>query len=308
MLGTTRWRIELLDWLYDLRPDQPGERASFGAFVEGRDLDEHTQAVWRDNLRQLRDQGLITLADGTDLLSCSAALTADGRSDVTARRERRHNPALRSSAARDAVVQWLYGEKEPRDLKRMHGNRAIHHEGSPFTTDELDVALTYLRNTGLVQGVRVAETVLLNPHLTARGIDCAEQFGGSVHEYLRSSGPAAATTDAVHVNAPTSAFGNRDVTHTATPGAPAEQLTVLLEAVRQAVPVLGLSGHDATTLTRNAATVAAELRAAEPDPVRLRTLTERIGTTLADHGGTALTAVLGAAWTQLMDRVGLPTA
>ncbi len=304
-------RIQFLDWLYDFRGEQQGELPAVVDFLGDEEPDDHTETVWRGILRDLHADGLISLAETMGFGGTSAMLTGAGRADVEGRRSRRRqDPARRNAAARDAVVRWVYAHPRSPDLGPMLFDADSFYEGQPFELADLDAALEYLRGKGLVKGTDVAEAVLLDVELTDQGLDCAEQFAGSVSEYVRRGEGARGTTHYVNFNAPVSgavAWANRDVTQTVTStGMAGDELAVLVRAIAQAAPILGLPEEDAGRIASNAKLVEGELVNAQPDAGVVRTFMRRILATLGNAADSALALVLGAYAKELMRKVGIP--
>jgi hypothetical protein len=310
MTETEILRIQFLDWLYDVGSERPSEQAKVVDFLGDDEPDHQTETVWRGILRELDSDGLIRLAETMGFGGTSATLTGAGRGDVEARRKRRQNPARRNAAGRDAVVRWVYAHPKAPDLSPMVTDPDSFYEGQPFDLPDFDAALKYLLAKGLVTGQDVAEFVLLHAELTDKGIDCAENFGGSVSDYLRRSEDGGGTTN-VNFHGPVSgaiALGNRDVTQTVTStGIAADELVVLVRAIAEAVSVLGLSEEDASTIASDAQIIEGELVHEKPDAGVVRTFMGRILAKLGNAAASsALALVLTAYVKELMRKVGIP--
>jgi hypothetical protein len=310
MTETEILRIQFLDWLYDSGSDRPGEQAVVVDFLGDKEPDHQTETVWRGILRELDNDGLIRLAESMGFRGTSATLTGAGRVEVESRRKHRQNLARRNAAARDAVVRWVYANPKAPDLSPMLIDPDSFYEGEPFDLADFDAALKYLLAKDLVKGQDVAEFVLVYAELTDKGIDCAENLGGSVSDYLRRSQDGGGTTHNVNFNAPVSgaiAWGNRDVTQTITStGTLADELAVVVRAITEAVSVLGLSEEDARTLAGNTQVIEGELANENPDAGVVRTFMGRILAKLGNAANSALALVLSAYAKELMRKVGIP--
>lgn len=307
-MQTELMRVQLLDWLYDFQPEHPGEFAPIVDFLTVEDrTDERLHGLWRGVVGDLAADGLVMDASGMGFDGLAAAITTSGRQDVEARRIRRHDRAQRNVAIRDAVMRWLYANAPAPDLAPM---RASHrYEGEPLTERELDAALQYLLDKGLVTGNNVAEAVLINIELTDRGIDCAEDSGGSVSDYLRQQGSGNTT---VNFHAPvtgsTVAWANRDVTQTAhaTTGVAGDELAALVSAIKQALPVLGLDDVENAKLRSQLDVVEGELGGADPDAGVVTSVMRRVVGKIGDVATSSLGLLLTAYTKVLMQKAGVP--
>ncbi|TDW88795.1 hypothetical protein [Kribbella sp. VKM Ac-2566] len=312
MTETEIWRIQLLDWLFDFRPANPGH---FAKIVDFLDEDERTDGrlhgLLRGILHRLRDEDLITLAEGMGFDGLDASITAAGMADVEARRERRHDPALRNSAARDATLRWINRHPRSPDPRDMLVDRSTYYEGQPLEIADLTAALEYLLSKDLVTGVtKVAEFVLLEPELTSKGIDCVEQYGGSVSVYLKRGGEGGGTQHNVNFHGPVSgnvAWASETVTQTATTtGIAGDELAVLVHAIIEAIPSLGLPAEESAKLARELEVIDAELVTTSPDAGVVQTFMRRVLATVGGAANSALAAVLMAYAKDQMRKLGIP--
>lgn len=266
-MQTELMRVRLLDWLYDFRPENPAELARVVDFLPVEDrADQHQHGIWRGVVRDLASDGLVMDGSGMGFEGISAAITTLGRQDVEARRARRDDRTQRNPAIRDAVIRWVNASAPAPSIEPMLAS--YRFEGDLLTKAELDAALRYLKDKGLVTGITYADGALLQIVLTRSGVDCVEDFGGSVNDYLRQQAKGGTT---VNFNAPVTgsnlAWANRDVTQTAhtTTGVAGDELAALISAIKQALPVLGLDDADNEGLRIQLDIVDEELTAAEPD-------------------------------------------
>jgi len=258
----------------------------------------------------LHQDGLIRLAETFGFDGTSMIITHAGRVDVEARQARRRDPAQRNMAARDAVVRWLYARlgSETSDVQAMIADPRYLYEAWPFTAADLHTAVTYLVNTDLVRGIGTFGGRVARPQLTTKGIDCAEQFGGSVSSYLRPS-TSGGTQNNVNFNGAVSgnvAWDAEQVTQTANTGLDASQLQKVVRAIVEALPAIDLSSEQADQLRSDLSTIEGELVAEHPDRSVIKTIMARALTTLGTVANSALATMLTASAEELMRRVGIP--
>ncbi|PWR15088.1 hypothetical protein DKT69_12855 [Micromonospora sicca] len=323
MTDSEKRRIAILEFLYDHRPHQPGELASMVEFL-GSEPDDHTEDLWRGTLRGLKRDDLIMLAESYEFAGTSALITDRGRAFVEARRShqaaeqearnrRRTDPALRRAAATNGLLRWLY-EQDPDGGKGLYVDQVLSTEHAVFEGDRLPENLIrrvaqYLQDSGLVRGDKgVAEIEgPITVQITPLGQDCIES-GGDVASYLRDRD--ARSTTITNFHGPVSgnvSWNSTHVTQTATTtGTAGDELAVLVRAIAEAVPVLGLSEDQAAAVRRNTQVIEAELEQPEPDQ---RTVTNLVGRTLdivTGASSSALGLLLTGYAKELMKSAGLP--
>lgn len=312
MINAALSRVRLLDTLYDFQPAELGQMASVNDVIPPGELTEHTEHLWRDLLRSLERDDLLKLSEAMGFEGTSMVITQTGREDVEARRARRSDPALRSMAARDAVVRWLYAQP-------AHQAPAVHaiaedenhfYEGQPLTVKDLDAAVDYLYEAGLVAGKPMMGGAIARPRLTKpEGIDCAEQYGGSVSDYQRRANGGPQTTVNFHAAVSGNvAWANQSVQQTATTnsGLAGDELQNMVRAIVEALPVLGLSEDQAGTVRSQLNTIEGELAGGSPDAGVVKTFMMRVVASLASATNSSLAAVLSASAKELMKSAGIP--
>jgi hypothetical protein len=89
-------------------------------------------------------------------------------------------------------------------------------------------------------------------------------------------------------------------------GIAGDELAVIVRAIIQAAPVLGLSEEDAVRIASNAQLVEGELANDQLDAGVVRTFMQRILATLSSATDSALGLVLGAYAKWFMRKVGIP--
>ncbi|HEY2795074.1 MAG TPA: hypothetical protein VGJ28_22125, partial [Micromonosporaceae bacterium] len=268
----------------------------------GSDYDRAQEHLWRSVLRELDRQGLIKLSETMGFEGTAAMITDSGRMEVEALRTRRADPVRRNLAARDAAVRYLYAQPEhaAHSIEPLRSGPLGLFEGDVLSSGEIDAALLYLKSKSMVAGVNVDVGTVLRPRLTDRGIDCMEQFGGSVADYLRhGDGGSGSTT--VNFNAPVTgsnvAWNSRLVTQTATTtstGMAGDEIAALIGAIMQALPVLGLDETEATRLRGQLEVAEGELQSAEPDAGVVKSVLKRVLGKIGDAAYGSLGVLLTA--------------
>ena len=306
-------RIRMLGLLYDHDRDHPGEAAGVVDLL-GSQYDPPEEHLWLGVVRELDAQGLIKLGESMGFDGTSATITDRGREEVATRRTRRADPVHRNNAARDAVVRFLYAQPDhtTQDMRSLLSSPLAIFEGDVLTVDDVDGALVYLERKHMVDGSHVEEKdAVLHPRLTDRGIDCAEQFDGSVSEYVRASeGGTGNNTVNFYGDVTGSNVGwnSRQITQTATTstGLAGDELASLVGAIMQALPVLGLSESDSTRLRGQLEVAQAELEDAEPDAGVVKSVLKRVLSTIGAVAGDSLGILLTAYAKDLMRKAGVP--
>lgn len=310
MTETEIRHARFLDWLYEFQHQNPGRRANITDFLHDEELDREARDVWWSSLRQLSSEGLIYLDGSFVLKGASFMITPAGRADVEARRVRLADCSLRRASARDAVVKWLYDQPghKSQSLQGMMKEPVSFYEGEPFELSDLDEAVEYLVERGLVKGVRTWAGTIARPELTDKGFHCAELFGSSVSAYVRSQ-TSSSVQHNVNFNGPVSgnvAWASTSVTQTATGGMTATDLADMLRTLSKAIPELGLGPEDTAELTNQLQAVEGELVADQPDTSKVRAYLRRAGAVLGRATESSLTVVFTAFAEYLMKRLGIP--
>jgi hypothetical protein len=303
-------RTRFLDWLCDHRP-RPNTLTSVGQF-EGIEWDDPAEvSKWWGIVRQLHDEGLIVQNPSLVLRSTSVSLTSSGRSVVEQSRARRTDLAQRRAAVQTAVLRWLYNHPGE-DQREFFAHPDAYFEGYPFETGDFDDALRYLRDKGLIRGMGTAwqQGRVVRPELKAEGVDCVEQFGGSVRDYLnRTNGPSTGTSITVHGNnSGQIAVGNRDANLSVSHGVAAEELAKVVSDIVAAIPNLGLGTDDAERLREAARQVGTELQAETPDKSWLGRLADRMAGVLERAAASTVAMGLNAGLRLAVEKYGLPAA
>lgn len=263
-------RIRYLERLYDHEQDHPGEVLDSGPFL--MEESELTLVAALGLTRALDDLGLVKECNAMG--NPSAFLLDAGREFVVRLRAHRDDAAVRSAAARKAVLAYVYdaklqGNEHPAPAETV---RCSHGEflGARLREDESLRAVDYLEAKGLLAAhARNAFGKPTYVELTDRGEDCMELTGGDVAEYLQQQRPA----QTVYHNQIGSisggngiAIGNSQVTQHLNVGV---DPAVLRALVAMMLPELCRFGDAEPQVRAALDEIAEEAQAPQPDPGRL---------------------------------------
>ncbi|RAO36025.1 hypothetical protein ONO86_04650 [Micromonospora noduli] len=314
MSETDRRQRRLMDSLYYYDRDHPGKE-SWIMDLSGTWQEPVLEDLWRKTLLELDGLGLIKLFEAKSFENIKVMITDAGRADVESRGLRRLDPVQRNSAARDAIVRFLHvaPDHQGRELRSLLDSRFGRFEGDLFTRSDIRQATAYLAQKRMADVDETDEGPWWTPRLTDRGVDCAEQFGGSVAAYLsHNEGKAGNTTVNFHgpVTGSNVAWSSREITQAATTstGLAGDELAALMAAIRQALPVLGLTEDESARLRGQLEVAEGELESDEPDAGVVKSVLKRVLGRIGDVGTTSLGVLLTAHGTYLMEKAGIPLA
>jgi len=113
----------------------------------------------------------------------------------------------------------------------------------------------------------------INPRLTADGLDCVVEHGGSVSEHLgRNDRGGDVNTFNISDNRGNLSIGGQNYSQTTHTGIDTTELLKFAGAVRQLLPTLGLNDEDAAVLDQQAEELQAAASQPEPELGTLRRL------------------------------------
>lgn len=302
-------RIVLLEWL--LKREETGAtiHPNIAEFLGSDASLPNEDHIWRGILRQLRDEDLLTLQETLGFAGTSFSLTGHGRSEIERVLVRRADPARRAMAAREAIVRWLYEQpsKEAQDIQQFIGTTHSYYEGALFELADIDSALTYLKDRGLIDGIATWGAGLVRPRLTSEGVDCIEQYDGSLSAYLRSSQGQTSSHNVVFQGNVSGqvAWGNREVAQAMQSGPSADDLITILSAVVASIPTFDLEDSRKQELQATAQQVGEELKSQKPDKSRLSELLERVRVVLEGAATSALAASLQVSLRLAAEKLGI---
>ncbi|MEV6537263.1 hypothetical protein AB0M86_48395, partial [Streptomyces sp. NPDC051639] len=251
----------LAEWVYRQAGENPLAASSILPFTQERGMTD-SQAF--ELLRYGESKGLL---DGrqSSMGDPFAQLTAHGVAEMEERLRRRSSPALRSAAARRALLTWLWHRKHdgtdfPVVDDILEADDSLF-EGDRLTPTEVDRASAYLDSKALIKGVKVSSREgPVRAEITTEGMDCVEHYDSDISAYERrnSSGN---TTINIGENTGNIAANSRDFTMNATTnqdGIDPAAVVMLARALRQAAPILELPEDDAMEFTQLATRMEAE--------------------------------------------------
>lgn len=312
MADTKNKRTWVLDGLYNFVSSGFNHPISMSALFHDEIVEEQDQDDWLMTLIDLSMERLIDLSMSDSFNATSAQLTAAGRTEVEDLRKRRANPKSRKVAARDAVLRWVVAHPR-QSVAPIEQAPDYYFEGQPLTQADVAESIEYLRQRRLIDGLSGDDTLVV-AWPTAEGIDCDERPEGSVSDYLhrRGGGHAGPTVNIHGDNNGILGWANGTIkqeiatTTTTTTGAIGEELKLLIAALLQAKPALGLSKVDADALNSDLKVVEGQLSASEPNKDVAGNFMQRALGVLEKQAENALAMVLTAFVKAQMTNMGLP--
>ncbi|GAB3410987.1 hypothetical protein [Flindersiella endophytica] len=104
----------------------------------------------------------------------------------------RTNSAQRRNVARGAFLSWADYRQEDEGIEpavqAFFESPHAYLAGEILTADVVDRACEYLLAKGLISGIAAWQQSFVRGRLTDAGIDCVENYGDNVKEYLASQG------------------------------------------------------------------------------------------------------------------------
>jgi hypothetical protein len=284
----------LLDWVHQQAEGSVSTSVDIAPFAKYQGL-EAVAAL--QLVRQGAGQGL--LRDTSTMGGPAAFLTIAGVHDVQARQKRRMDPGLRAMAARQGLLRWFY-EQHLAGVHMPITDRVLQtpsgaFEGALLTEAEIDRAAGYLADHGLIKGIMADQCKgPLRAEITTPGIDCIEQHGGNVSEYLRGSQIAAGTSINIGTlhNSGALAVGNQgDTTQTIAAGTDPAAMAAFLQTMLRELPKVRLEPEREAAVRAELAEAEREASADSPESERVVGPLGRAVGYLADAGKPALTAL-----------------
>ncbi|MFF3166822.1 hypothetical protein [Streptomyces sp. NPDC003273] len=294
----------LVEWVFEQAGENPLADVSVLPFAHERGMTD-PQAF--ELLRYCESKGLLDGSQST-FGDARARLTSYGVETMEERLRRRSSPAARSTAARKALLVWLWHRKHdgthfPVIDDILESDEALF-EGSRLTLAEIDRAAAYLHSKALIKGTKVSNREgPIRAEITAEGQDCVEHYDGDTSAYERRNN-GGNTTFNINENTGNIAANSRDFTMNATTnkdGIDPAAVVMLARALRQAAPVLELPEDDVLEFTQLATRLETEAANGSPDPGRLQrwgssiigilnspVVSGALGSVLAAYTGTVL--------------------
>lgn len=298
--------IRFLDWVdsYEASGRIPGALSFYSDENEATDQQRETLiAVVKD----LYDRGLV---DGQKMLAGWAAfgamLTPVGRRLVNSRRERRKSRRVRSIAARNSMLDWMFentndANGEAPEIDTFAGTPHAHVEGDPLTEGEITAAAEHLKAEGYATGIGAWGAVLIRPTVTPKGLRAVETDRYTA-EQVQQGGTH--NTMNLHGDNYGQAAAGHSVAQQQTVGVEPGHLPDLIAAVRDALS--GLDQSDVSGAEAYLTVIEATAQSDEPN----RGVLEVAGRGLLSLGDKATNALTGASiktlWTYLAEQYGFP--
>ncbi|MEU8236436.1 hypothetical protein AB0C12_43165 [Actinoplanes sp. NPDC048967] len=171
MNDATRREFALLDWLVARRPpDSSGVYSLAEMFGGNPPVGDET--LWMDTLQDLDQRGLIRTAIVLDFFASGVRLTAGGHAETLRRHERRDDPLQRAIGCRRGLLLWAYGLDKAAPVTGFLSSPHASREGAVFSERDIDAAVTYLVDEGLLyasDGTDSDAVPVILVRLTARG-------------------------------------------------------------------------------------------------------------------------------------------
>jgi hypothetical protein len=289
-------QIQLLGFLYAGADGQPGVYVDLGALT---DEAEYNEDVLRTLVEAVEAAGYVRPSWGAAMVYTPCALTSGGIQLLHSVLRRRDDVAARCTAARDAILNWMYDQKHRHQdrapgVERFVSSRYACFLGDFFTVDEVANATIWLRDQEFIDGKAAWGSGILHPRLLPAGEDIAER-GGSTRDTAPAQpaqGMTISITNSPGVNVAAQSPGaHQNVTMAHETSEQIKHLADLLDR-----NVLALDEGQA----ERAALLAASLRAQVGSPVvergRMRSHLEDVKALAIQAGGSALgTAVTALA-------------
>jgi hypothetical protein len=313
---TERHRIVYLEVLADYQRQHDGNAPYLSDLFS--DLEAEDTARWSGIVRGLEADGLIRLHRGFDPASTSGDLTDAGRSFLDEVLVARKDPVRRKSAATNGLLLWLYendayGESFLRiedAAKSTHGFLL----GERLPEGLFRAAAERLSKLGLVTpSVYVAEFPdgPLQVKLTDEGQELVES-GRTLELYMQEQ-RRERPTNVTHFHAPVTnsniAWASEKVdqaVQVTSSGLAADELLLLVRALREAAPVLGLDEVGHRELAASTEALEGELVRPEPDKGIVQTYMQRATNAVVSAAGSQLGLLLSTHVKMVMAGLGIP--
>lgn len=210
-------------------------------------------------------------------------------------------------------MRWFY-DQDANGIEWLRVDQVLSSKHSVFKGCRLPESLIrraalHLQKNELIRGDNgVAEIEgPITAQLTPRGQDCIES-GGDVADYLRANNDRA--TNITNFHGPVSGNVTWDSTHVtqtaSTSGLAGDEIGVLVRAIAEAIPALGLPDEQAATVRNTVDIIEGELAQSEPDQHVVKTMMRRTLDALAGATSSTLGLLLTGYAKELMKSAGIP--
>lgn len=230
-------------------------------------------------------------------------LTAAGRLHVEEVKRLRSDRAARRAACRQAVLLWLDGDGHgAAGTDRFGSTWHYTFYGTPFSQDEIDEAVAYLMERGLLEGTKTWGPVVVRPALTALGLECVERNQGDVHAFLAAPAMAPVLyTQNFHAPVSGQVGQGAHVQQTQFQGLDTAALAEVFQAMRDAFADLSDDDRDDAEHLMDELNEAVE----QGDVVEVKKRTGRLVRFTSRIGSTAVTTAVSVGTTAILHHYGV---
>jgi hypothetical protein len=282
VMGDVRFvAIRFLDFLFDRRDAAVLSRGRECVEAEhDHGIRELLEQHLPDAVQVLEAQGLVDVvrALGASDLDASVRLTNHGVRDVTERKARRHDVAMRVRACREGLLKHAYEALQTGralQLSEFASSLGGYFDGDPYSDEEIAKAATYLAEHDFVDQEASAFGIAEIVRVRQRGIDCVENYGGSMRAYADHD-----AMSGMHITVSGDVSGqlavaSGDVNQIQRQGSDSDVLLVFAHALREIAEVVGLAPEQASDITAVASQIEAEANKDDPDQGWIKGLLSR---------------------------------
>jgi len=232
-------------------------------------------------------------------------LTGEGHLEVERVRSLRHNSHARAEACREALLLWLAHEGRGAGSAQLIVSRDdFRFYDSPFTVDEVNDAVEFLRETDLVESWTYPGGTVMQPRLTANGTQCVEFHDAKVRDFLHPQqiGRTVTYNQNFHGTVSGQVAQGESVSQTQNQGIDAASLAEVFKAMRNALAsVEDVGDRDDVVYAIRELEVAVE----QGDPEQVKQRAGRLKRLSGRVGSTALTAATAAGTEAVLQAFGL---
>lgn len=291
MLGMTRQdeqNMRVLEYIYDHDAGSAGP-AGLGGL---RDLVGEDAAA--ESAVELKERGWIR---NENRLSGGYHITAVGRSEVEALRQRREDRSYRRGRCRDDLLRWA-DAKTTTDPGTRVGREDFDGGADllPYDEDEVRAAATFLAEAGFIKSISAAGAPHIAIWITDAGRECVDEGGVEAFQRARRTGGVAATVNHFNMGGEGNVFATATaagaVAHATLNNFNIDQARLFAKAVRVAEAELDLPDEVRAALTVIEAEDAEPTRAQKATKVltdfMLGASTGTVGQVLGMLGASAL--------------------
>lgn len=193
------------------------------------------------------------------------------------------DPRKRNIAARDEVLHWLYDEhlhgRSAPNIARFTISKYGKFYGDDFTENEISQATRILRERGLIRGTALTDGSVIQPDITALGIQKIEDEDLPPAVAASERAPVFNITNSGSMNLTT---GGSNVSQSITlTSNQVDDVRKVATALKEMLPILGIPAERQAEVAAVATELEQEANAPAPAPGRLKPLLSRVMEVLA---------------------------